>query len=207
MCKENLALYEQFRKCPEEAQKTIQAGRLKGMTDINPMWRIKKLTEVFGPCGFGWTVKIVRTWIEEGNEGERTANVQIALRVKYNGEWSEPIEGIGGAMFIATERNGMHTDDECFKKAYTDAISVACKSLGIAADIYWNKDTESKYGTVAPQPDPTPYKCVECGAGVTENMAARTQKAFGVLLCKDCGLKRSGEAMKAAQAKAMGAGS
>ena len=203
MCKENMVLYDQFRSCPSEAQKTIAAGRLKGMTDINPMWRIKKLTEVFGPCGFGWTTTILRTWIEEGNEGERSANVHIALRVKYNGEWSEPIEGIGGAMFIANERSGLHTDDECFKKAYTDAISVACKSLGIAADIYWNKDTETKYGT-REEPVETPFKCCECGAGVTENMAARTQKAFGLILCKDCGLKRSGSQYAVQQAKAAG---
>ena len=29
------------------------------MTDINPMWRIKKLTELFGPCGEGWWYEIV----------------------------------------------------------------------------------------------------------------------------------------------------
>ena len=34
--------------------------------------------------------------------------------------------------------------------------------------------------------------CTDCGKAVDENMAARTQKAFGVVLCKDCGLKRSG---------------
>lgn len=203
MCKENMALYEQFRSCPQEAQKTIAAGRLKGMTDINPMWRIKKLTEAFGPCGFGWTATILRTWIEDGNEGERTANVQIALRVKYNGEWSEPIEGIGGAMFIANERSGLHTDDECFKKAYTDAISVACKSLGIAADIYWSKDNETKYGT-REEPVDTSFTCSECGVGITENMAVRTQKAFGLILCKDCGLKRTANQYAAAQAKAAG---
>lgn len=35
------------------------------------------------------------------------------------------------------------------------------------------------------------YVCTECGAVVDSNMAGRTQKAFGVVLCKDCGLKRS----------------
>ena len=30
------------------------------------------------------------------------------------------------------------------KMALTDAISVACKSLGIGADVYWNKDN-TKY--------------------------------------------------------------
>ena len=35
------------------------------------------------------------------------------------------------------------------------------------------------------------YVCADCGAAVESNMAQRTQKAFGVCLCKDCGLKRS----------------
>lgn len=148
MCKENMELYNRFRACPQEAQKTISAGRLKGKTDINPMWRIKVLTEVFGPCGFGWTCKITQTWIEDSPDtAEKTANVRVELRVKYKGEWSEPIEGIGGAMFIEQESKGLHTDDDCFKKAYTDAISVACKALGIAADIYYAKDPDTKYNT------------------------------------------------------------
>ena len=65
MCKnaQNMELYNLFRECPKEAQKPIVAGRLKGKTDINPMWRLKMLTDAFGPCGFGWTVRIVRTWI------------------------------------------------------------------------------------------------------------------------------------------------
>lgn len=149
MCKENMELYQTFRKCPLEAQKPITAGRLKGKTDINPMWRLKVLTDAFGPCGIGWTLKIVRTWIESSgiDSDEKTANVEIELRYKYKDQWSEPIPGIGGSMFVEMESKGLHVEDECFKKAYTDAISVACKALGIAADIYFAKDPDSKYQT------------------------------------------------------------
>lgn len=137
-------IYEKVRKVPVEAQKTIQGGRLKGMTDINPMWRIKTLDEQFGMCGIGWKAPITARWIDEGANGEKIANVEINLYVKVDGEWSDGIQGIGGAMFIAKEREGLYTDDECFKKAYTDALSVACKALGMAADIYWQKD-RTKY--------------------------------------------------------------
>ena len=51
---EKLEIYNRCREVPKEAQKAIAAGRLKGKTDINPMWRIKKLTELFGPAGTGW---------------------------------------------------------------------------------------------------------------------------------------------------------
>ena len=35
------------------------------------------------------------------------------------------------------------------------------------------------------------FECADCGKAVDSAMAARTQKAFGVVLCKDCGVKRS----------------
>lgn len=141
---ENKEIYEKVRSVPTEAQKKITGGRLNGMTDIKPMWRIEKLTEVFGPCGFGWKAPIKNKEIIEGANGEKIAIVDIDLYVKVNDVWSEPIEGTGGSSFIANERNGLYTSDECFKMAYTDAISVACKSLGFGADIYWG---DSKYDT------------------------------------------------------------
>ncbi len=139
---ENLKVYNQLREVPDEAQKKITGGRLNGMTDIKPMWRIEKLTEMFGMCGFGWKAPIKNKEIIEGANGEKIAIVDIDLYVKVNGEWSEPIEGTGGSSFIANERNGLYTSDECFKMAYTDALSVACKSLGMGANVYWG---DSKY--------------------------------------------------------------
>ncbi len=141
---ENMEIYEKFRVVPDTAKKEIKAGRLKGMTDINPMWRIKALTEQFGICGIGWKPQIIRTWIDVGANGESITNVEILLFVKVDGQWSEGIPGIGGSKLVSKETAGLYTDDECYKKAYTDALSVACKSLGIGADVYWEKDN-SKY--------------------------------------------------------------
>lgn len=144
---ENLELYEKFRTVPDEAKKPINGGRLKGKTDINPMWRIKALTEAFGPCGIGWYYKPVNKWMECQGE-EVAAFVDIELYVKYEGEWSKPIPGTGGSMFVAEEKNGLYVSDECYKMATTDAISVACKQLGFGADVYWSSD-RSKYDTQA----------------------------------------------------------
>lgn len=148
---ENLELYDKIRQVPTEAQKTIGGGRLKGMTDINPMWRIKTLTENFGICGIGWKTQIVEKWIDKGEKSESVANVRINLFIKVDGEWSDAIEGIGGSMFVASEKMGLFTSDEAYKMAYTDAISVACKSLGMGADIYWNKDN-TKYSKEKDEP-------------------------------------------------------
>ena len=152
--KSNLDLYNRIREVPKEALKTIIAGRLKGMSDINPMWRIKKLTEEFGVCGFGWRYEILRMWAEKGGGNVISSFVHINLYVKMNGEWSEAIQGVGGSSFVTNEKNGLYTSDECYKMALTDAISVACKALGIGADVYWDKDT-TKYNKIQPQPTPT----------------------------------------------------
>lgn len=159
MSNDNMKVYEQVRKVPAEAQKKITGGRLNGMTDINPMWRIQKLTEVFGMCGVGWYPEIVSERLEQGADGEVTAHTNINLYVKTGDGWSKPIPGVGGAKFTAEERGGLYTDDEAFKKAYTDALSVACKALGIGADIYWAKGGETKYTPAQPaQPAQEPVR-------------------------------------------------
>ena len=148
MTMENLELYEAMRQVPQNAQKPILGGKLKGKTDINPLWRIKTLTQQFGPVGFGWNTQILEHWVEEQGD-QACMMVRIALRVCWNGQWSQPIEGVGGSMLMG-KGTGADLNDEALKMAYTDAISVACKSLGMAADIYWVAD-RTKYDVRAPQ--------------------------------------------------------
>lgn len=138
------------RTVPEEAKKTINAGRLKGMTDINPMWRIKCLTETFGPVGFGWWYRINDMHIEK-TDTEAVAVVNITMWIRWNGETSEGFDGTGGSKFIASERNGMYVSDEMYKMALTDAISVCAKAIGVGADVYYAKD-RTKY-TAKAEPD------------------------------------------------------
>ena len=82
---ENLEIYERVRQVPPSAQREIQAGRLKGKTDINPMWRIKALTEQFGPCGIGWKYVITDKRLEQGANNEVSAFVDIDLYIKVDG--------------------------------------------------------------------------------------------------------------------------
>lgn len=157
----NLSVYERVRSVPTEAKKAIEAGRLKGKSDINPMWRIKKLTEVFGPVGFGWYTEVVKTWTEVDENADVAVFVDINLFVKKDGEWSKPIYGNGGNKLISHERkyeSGTqvlvpYLDDDAYKKAYTDAISVAAKALGVGADVYFEKDV-TKYDTAQSQSEP-----------------------------------------------------
>ncbi|MDD3363239.1 MAG: hypothetical protein PHW34_16385 [Hespellia sp.] len=196
----NLDLYEKVKSVPETAKKRIEAGRTKGFTDINPMWRIKTLTEQFGPCGIGWYYKTTNKWIEDGGE-VKSAFVDIELFICLDGIWSKPIAGTGGSAFVSKEKSGLYVSDECYKMATTDALSVACKQLGIGADVYFSKDV-SKYDNKnieqVQQEGNEQWLCDNCGKPfepmdfkgkhytskmVYENAA---QHNNGVALCRKC---------------------
>ena len=143
--KDNLMVWNHSKSVPKEAIKEIKGGRLKGMSDIRPQWRLKILTEMFGVCGFGWKYKTVKEWTETHN-GTVSSHVIIELFVKIDDVWSDAIEGQGGSMLVSKESSGLYHSDEAYKMATTDAISVACKQLGIGADVYMGY-SDSKYNT------------------------------------------------------------
>lgn len=198
---DNLEIYHALRTPPKEALRPIQAGRMKGKTDINPMWRIKALTERFGPCGIGWKYEVTRQWTEVGPAGEESAFCNINLYYKVGEVWSEAIPGTGGSSFVAKEKNGPYQSDECYKMALTDALSVACKALGVAADVYWGNDP-SKYDIPQPeQPRQEASKgpvCQACGKAISpikgtdgrvrtvEQVTEYSRITFGKSLCWEC---------------------
>ena len=147
----NLGLYNKYREVPKDALKPFDNGKFKG-TDINTMWRIKCLTEEFGPCGLGWYLEIVRTWSEQGSKGEVLAFAEIRLFVRYNGEWSAGINATGGSKLVeyVASKDYHKSNDEGYKMAITDALGVACKLLGFGADVYWAND-KTKYTTEEPK--------------------------------------------------------
>ena len=143
---ENMHYYELFRAVPEEAKKTIAAGRLKGFTDINPMWRIKKLTEAFGMVGIGWYYDVIKQWVDDGSDGQKVASTNINLYVKADGEWSKPIFGTGGSMLVANESRGAFTSDECVDGDCEVLTNVGWVKFsdydGISEIAQFNKDTD-----------------------------------------------------------------
>jgi len=141
----SLEIWNKLSRPPKEALKQITGGRLNGKSDINPQWRMKAMTEQFGPCGIGWKYEIVKLWREDASNGEVFAFVQVAVYVKDGEKWSEAIPGIGGSMLVAKEKSGLYNSDEGYKMATTDALSVAFKALGVAAEIYMGNWDGSKY--------------------------------------------------------------
>jgi len=186
---QNMRFYGLVQDTPQEARKEIGAGRLKGYTDINPMWRIKKLTEIFGPVGFGWWTQNESFSFAEGKNGEVAVFCTLELVVvdPETEKESHPITGVGGNKFMLNENKGPYCNDEAYKSAYTDALSIACKALGFSHDIYYAKD-RTKYSLAednigSDEPSPEEHKAItdriQKGIGlVTKDMDKEAKDKF-----------------------------
>lgn len=182
---DNLKYWNLLKTVPAGMLKPIMAGRLKGKSDINPQWRMEAMTSVFGPVGKGWRYEIVRLWTEPGTPPEVCAFALVNVYVcDEAGIWSEPIPGIGGSMLIEQETRGPHTSDEAYKMAVTDALSVALKALGVAADVYMGLLEGSKYSKPLPiqgsPPPPTTQDKTEAPPNTTSITVADVRKKTGI---------------------------
>ena len=128
--------YSKLENPPQNALRPIQAGNLKGKSDINPQWRIEALTECFGLCGIGWKFEVVNTTLQTCSDGQILVFMAINLYVKDNEGWSAPIPGFGGDMVVVKNKHGLVPNDEAYKMCLTDALGNAAKNIGVAASIY-----------------------------------------------------------------------
>lgn len=155
---DNMQHYDKLKVVPRTALKEIPFGKLKGKSDINPQWRYEAMTSEFGMCGIGWKFEIAKTWVQPLEDGQMLLFVEINLYVfdLETDKWSAPMPAIGGDFLIEKDKNGIHGNDEAYKMATTDALGVAMKMLGVAADVYRGLANDTKYGRqiepVKPQP-------------------------------------------------------
>lgn len=142
-----IEIYEKLSCPPKSALREIQAGDLKGKTDINPQWRYKAMTEIFGTVGLGWKYEINKLWTEPGARQEILAFAQVSVFIRdpETKEWSDPIVGVGGSKLINCFNSGLKSNDEGFKMAITDAFSTSLKMIGVAAAIYEGRWDGLKY--------------------------------------------------------------
>lgn len=173
-----ISIYESLARPPKDALREIQAGKLKGKTDINPQWRYKAMTERFGLVGIGWKYEIQKLWTEQGAKDEKLAFAQVAVLVKDGDKWSEAIVGIGGSKLVAIEKGTPVSNDEGYKMAVTDAFSTALKMIGVAADIYAGRWDGSKYKEPSEQFPPQVQMVKDVFEGEVVEIKPSTKVAF-----------------------------
>lgn len=128
----NMAIYSAVRSAPQSAVKPIKGGSYgaAGLSDINPQWRIERMTELFGPVGTGWTWEPVEVF---EREGVLYGHVVVTY-TDAQGKVSKPIHGYGGTKF------GGRDDSDIYKSTMTDAVSNALRYLGVGADVWYKPD-------------------------------------------------------------------
>jgi hypothetical protein len=150
---ENTKLWDILgRTDPAHTKAFSRAGGFKG-TALKPMWSYRRMTEEFGPCGKGWGVGKPDFQVVPGPEGEVlvfcTASVwwleTDAASAPMGDNPIHTVYGVGGDKAVGKNKYGLATDDEAFKKAYTDAVTNALKMIGVAADIHMGMFDDSKY--------------------------------------------------------------
>lgn len=134
-------------RVPQDALKTITAGRLKGKSDINPAWKTAAFTELYSLCGEGWYFDVID---EKIVPCEATGEVLLFMKLNLfyktkEGEWSMPVLGYGGDYIVKKERDGLRTNDEAYKMTLTDALGNAMKQIGVAHSVYRGFWDGSKY--------------------------------------------------------------
>ena len=140
----NLDVWNAGAEVPKEATKEFNNGRFKG-TDINRMWRIKVLTELFGPAGVGWDWKLTEVHdfkLEQDDRVVLFAKGELRLWNNNTKMWSQPIIGYGGNDLVQSNSKGVRINDDAYKMVDTDAFGSACSKLGIGASVYWNEMTK-----------------------------------------------------------------
>lgn len=145
MTENNLAIWERLGKTdPSQTKGFSRAGGFKG-TAVKPIYTEQKMTETFGPCGIGWGFSEPQFQIVPGAEGETLVYCWVTLWIEQGGKRSEPIPGVGGDKIVSKNKYGFQSDDEAFKKAFTDAVGNAMKHLGMSADVHMGLFDDSKY--------------------------------------------------------------
>jgi len=164
---ENLKIWDQLRRVPPEHLKGFQrSGGFRG-TAIKPMWTFHRMTEVFGPCGQDWGIdKPEFQTVVVGDEMLVYCTVCVWIHRPQPGMWQQRVFGVGGDKVAAKGSSGLRTDDEAFKKAYTDALTNALKLLGAGADVHMGLWDGNKY--VDDKPEAEPEKPVLAAANGTQ---------------------------------------
>lgn len=124
----NMQIWSQICETPQASTKQCKKGSWS-FHDINPQYRLQKLTELFGPAGLGWGYDIIERWRDNWGAAADSCYVMLKLWYVMDGKRYDTPPQIGGTVVD-------YAPDECWKMSITDALGKCCATLGLAADIY-----------------------------------------------------------------------
>jgi hypothetical protein len=190
---ENTKLWDMLgRTDPAHVKKFKRAGGFEG-TAIKPMWSYRRLTEEFGPCGYGWGVGEPSFQVVPGDNREVLVFCTVSAWYVCDGE-KRFVHGVGGDKIVThIKANDKYktperwqNDDEAFKKSFTDAVTNAFKLIGVGADVHMGLFDDNKYVNdmrqefADPPPDPPAKSSAQLKReGAWEKMMFELSAAIG----------------------------
>ena len=140
----NLEIWNKLQETPIKHTKGFKRpGGFSG-TSINPTFTIKRMTEIFGPCGSGWGIEKPEYEFIHTTKGEVLIYCTATVWYKQ-GDDRHQVYGVGGDLAVNDTKSGLKADDEAAKKAFTDAVGNALKHIGNAADLHLGMYDDNKY--------------------------------------------------------------
>ena len=147
-------LWNRVCKTDPESTKKVSRGARK-FTAIAAYSQIKAATKLWGPVGqgWGWEIKNIQFW---GDPSDANLCV-VHITFWYSYEDVNPNEnnpfrrqefdsvGVNVAARKVRDKGYISVDDDCAKKALTDAITKALSYLGFNADVFFGGFDDNKY--------------------------------------------------------------
>src|SRR5690348_9118273 len=116
----NLRIWTALGKTdPAHTKGFKRSGGFQG-TAIKPIWITQRLTEQFGPCGEGWGFEQPQFQLVTAGDDILVYCTVTAWYVDTGKQHF--IYGVGGDQVRGKNKYGFYSDDEAFKKAFTDAL-------------------------------------------------------------------------------------
>ena len=139
---DKMTIWNAGYKVPSDAMKSFNNGRFKG-SSIEPTWRYRVLTELFGANGMGWRFVQVESRYSPDNSAHYCTGY---IEYVTEGTLADPDARIhrtstvtGGTPVYAKGQ------DEIPKMSETDCISKITHHMGIAGSVYAGKFDGDKY--------------------------------------------------------------
>lgn len=141
---DNLEHWNVLERTDPVYTKKFNAGRFKG-TDINATYRMRHLTERFGPAGKGFGFNIGSPiFYGEGDLQAVTISAELWW-VEDGHTYTAPAHYGGTKIYLTSKGSVTGVDEDAVKKAVTDAMGKAALAMGAHADVYMGLHDDSKY--------------------------------------------------------------
>lgn len=144
MPKNNMSIWDGLCETDPKYVKDFDTGRFQG-SSINPQYKWKRLTEMFGPAGEGWGIDQHSADIVPVGEEKLVCISVTGFYMKDGVRYLTP-PGFGQNYIVKRNKYGdVAVDEDAYKKAFTDALGNAFKYIGLSADVYLRSFEDDKY--------------------------------------------------------------